>query len=290
MAFDDEAGFGDLDYEANFDRFAAHFVRGKNLENDRYFTNNAKEMHIFAVDAALMNLNFDALKILSIPFTEKAHYFFRYGVMRRLSMLLSSFRNFQSIIMPDRIVPLTIEQTDEVCRDLNSIYINILGVLDNYAWVMTHQFGNEKTKQAKPISIGLFKPTLAADCNLKPAINALSSFSGWERDIKDRRDPAAHRMPLYVPPAAYTAEEAADVDRYDNLRFEALRAQDFQRVSDLRSARARVGKFVSVFCHDPGEQAIEIYPIVPQDLGQMVKIGRIVQAFIRDAIAARQET
>jgi hypothetical protein len=82
-------------------------------------------------------------------------------------MLLSSFRSFQSIIMPDRTVPLTVEQTDEVCRDLNSIYINILGVLDNYAWVMVHQFGNEETKKARPTSVGLFKSTLAGDCNLK---------------------------------------------------------------------------------------------------------------------------
>jgi hypothetical protein len=289
MAFDDEIEIDKLDFQANFKQFGAPFVLGKNVESDRYFTNNAKEMHIFAVDQALMNLNFDALQILPIvKLTQTANYFFRYGVMRRLNMLLSSFRNFQSIIMPDRAVPLTIEQTDEVCRDLNSIYINILGVLDNYAWVMVHQLGSEKTKKARPVSIGLFKSTLAEDCTLKPAIDALSSFCGWEGDIKDRRDPAAHRMPLYVPPAAYTPEEIAEVDRLDNLRFEALRAEDFKRVSDLRSDRTRVGKFVSVFLHDPGEKAIEIYPTLPQDIGQMVKIGRIVHTFLRNPTGARQ--
>jgi hypothetical protein len=85
------------------------------------------------------------------------------------------------------------------------------------------------------MSIGLFKPTVAGDCNLKSAINALSSFSGWERDIKDRRDPAAHRMPLYVPPAAYTLEERADVDLHDDIIFEALKVQDFR----LRRLRRR---------------------------------------------------
>jgi hypothetical protein len=108
-------------------------------------------------------------------------------------------------------------------------------VLDNYAWTMVHQFGNENTKIARPMSIGLFKPTVAGDCNLKSAINALSSFSGWERDIKDRRDPAAHRMPLYVPPAAYTLEERADVDLHDDIIFEALKVQDFR----LRRLRRR---------------------------------------------------
>jgi hypothetical protein len=287
MTFDDESEFDKLDFQSNFKQFGAPFVLGKNIKNDLYFINNAKEMHIFSVDQALMNLNFDALQILPIAkFTGMANYFFRYGVMRRLNML-SSFRSFQSIIMPDRTVSLTIEQTDEVCRDLSLIYINILGVLDNYAWVMVHQFGNEETKKARPASIGLFKSTLAEDCNLKPAIDAVSSFRGWESDIKDRRDPAAHRMPLYVPPAAYTPEEIAEVDRLDNLRVEALLAENFQKVSDLRSDRTHIGNFVSVFLHDPGEKAIEIYPTLPEDIGQMVKIGRIVHAFLRDPTKAR---
>jgi hypothetical protein len=184
--------------------------------------------------------------------------------------------------MPDRVEALALEQTDEVCRNLNSIYINIIGVLDNYAWVMIYQFGDEKTKRAQRSSIGLFKHTLAEDRNLKTAIRALSPFSGWERDLKSRRDPAAHRMPLYVPPTAYTVEESSEVDRYDDLMFEALRAQDLQRVSDLQSARSRVGTFIPVIRHDPGEKDIEIYPTLPQDIGQMVKIGRILHGFIRD--------
>jgi hypothetical protein len=288
MAFDAESGFDKLDFQANYEMFAARLVRGKNIETDRRFINDAKEMHIFEVDTALMNLTFGALQIVAATkFTERAHYYFRFGVARRLRMLLSSFRNFQSIIAPDRIVPLTIDEAEEVCRDLNSIYINIIGVLDNYAWVMVHQVGNEETKQAKPMSIGLFKRTLAADCNLKPTIDALSSFSDWERDIKTLRDPAAHRMPLYVPPGAYTEEEAAEVDRYDHLKIDALGAQDFQRMSDLRSARDRVGTFVPVFLHDPGEMMMDIYPTLPQDIGQMVKIGRIVHTFLREATSAR---
>jgi hypothetical protein len=288
MAFDDEGGFGDLDYQANFEQFAARFVRGKNIENDRYFINNAKEMHIFAVNNALMKLVGDLiLMAASIKLIEKANYFFSFGVGRRLRMLMSSFQNFQSIIPPDRVVPLTMDQSDAVCRDLNSIYINIIGALDNYAWVMVHQFGNERTKRASPTSIGLFKSALAEDSNLKPTIDALSSFSGWERDIKNLRDPAAHRMPLYVPPAAYAPEDVAEVNSFESLMVDALRAKDFQRLSDLRSAGERVGRFLSVFLHDPDIPPVDIYPTVPQDIGKMVKIGRVVQTFVREAASAR---
>jgi hypothetical protein len=66
MTFDDQSEFDKLDFQSNFKQFGAPFVRGKNIKNNRYFINNTKEMHIYAVDQALMHLNFDALQILSI--------------------------------------------------------------------------------------------------------------------------------------------------------------------------------------------------------------------------------
>jgi hypothetical protein len=47
MAFDAESGFDKLDFQANYEMFAARLVRGKNIETDRHFINDAKEMHIF---------------------------------------------------------------------------------------------------------------------------------------------------------------------------------------------------------------------------------------------------
>jgi hypothetical protein len=118
---------------------------------------------------------------------------------------------------------------------------------------------------------------------LKPVSDALSPFIDWARDIKELRDPAAHRMPLYVPPGAFTEEQAATANRYDQLKFEALRAEDFEKLSDLRSARESIGTFVPIFLHDPKEKMMDIYPTIPQDIGTIVKIGRIVQRFMRDA-------
>jgi hypothetical protein len=157
MTNGDKVDFDKLDFRANFDMHAARMVTGRNATNDLYFTNLAKEMHILSVDEGLMTLTFDSLNILStIPLNERASYFFRFGVMRRTRLLMSSFRGFKSIIMPDRVVPLTTDQGDEVCRDLNSIYINIIGLLDNYSWVIVNQFGSDRSRGANRVSIGLF--------------------------------------------------------------------------------------------------------------------------------------
>jgi hypothetical protein len=96
MSLEDEIGFDRLDYQSNYDRFAARLVMGRNIESDRSFINSVKESHTLAVDDALMNLNFDAMEIVSkVRLEEKSNYFFQYGVMRRLSMLQVSFRIFK---------------------------------------------------------------------------------------------------------------------------------------------------------------------------------------------------
>lgn len=274
--------FQQVEYDAHYQQFAVPFLIEGNAENNCYFVNQAKENHVYAVNDALQGLLHDALSLLArVKFTKDADHFFRYGVMRRLRMVMSAFRSFQSVIMPDRTVPLAQDQSDNVCRDLNAIYINILGVLDNYAWVTVHQAGRDSTKCAKPMSIGLFKPAIADDPGLKPIIDSLASFSAWEQDVKTRRNPAAHRMPLYVPPAAFTPEDIGEFERYELLMSDAVRKGELDKLSDLRESSRRIGRLVPLFLHDPGEKVMEIYPTLPQDIGQMVKIGRLVQDFLR---------
>lgn len=280
MAFN-KFGFQDVEYDSHYRQFAEPFLIEGNPTNNQYFVHEAQQNHIYGVNNALLELTGDALTLLSrIEFTTAASHYFRFGVMRRLRMIDSSFKSFQSIVPPDRTVPLSQEQSDRVCRDLNAIYIDLLGLLDNYAWVAVYQLGSSVTKAAKPLSIGLFKPPFSADPGLKPLADAIEPFATWEKDVKTRRNPAAHRMPLYVPSAALTPDDVVEVERFEALISEALRAQEFEKLDDLRDGRQRVGTLVPKFLHDPGEAVIDIYPTIPEDIGQTVKIGRAMQAFL----------
>lgn len=276
-----EFGFQEVEYEKSYRQFAAPFLIEGNAANNLFFIHEAQQNHIYGVNNALLELTGDALTLLSrIAFTAEASHFFRFGVMRRLRMIDSSFKSFQAIVPPNRTVPLSQDQSDRVCHDLNAIYIDLLGLLDNYAWVAVHQLGLAATKAAKPLSIGLFKQAFAVDPALKPIADALQTFSDWEGDVKTRRNPAAHRMPLYVPPAALTPEDVIEFERFEVLISEALHAQEFEKLDALREGRRRVGKLIPKFLHDPGEPVIDIYPTVPEDIGQAVKIGRIMQTFL----------
>lgn len=276
-------GFDDVDYDSHFQQFAQPFMVDGNMENNRYFINEAQQNHILAINNALLGLVGDALILLSvIDLTQEAEHYFRFGVMRRLRMIDRSFKSLQNLIPPDRSIPLTQEQSDDVCRNLNSIYIDLLGLLDNYAWTAIYQVGTAVTRSANPLSIGLFKKTFSDDATLKPIADAVLVFADWEKDIKTRRNPAAHRMPLYVPSAAMTSDEIHEYEALEDQISNLLRMQEFEKHKALRKKQQRIGSFLPRFLHDPDGQVMNIYPTIPQDVGQTIKIGRIVQTFLRD--------
>ncbi|MEY9199439.1 hypothetical protein ABIA16_004618 [Sinorhizobium fredii] len=85
-----DAALRQVEHQVHFDQFAAPFLTGKDAESDRYFENQAKENHIYGVNNALEELISNALMMLgAVRFTKEAEHFLRFGVMRRLRMLMS---------------------------------------------------------------------------------------------------------------------------------------------------------------------------------------------------------
>jgi hypothetical protein len=272
----------EVDYQSHYDIHAAPYCNSPNAETVRYFEARAQEVHIYAVETAVQKLMVQGILMLSeVALNEEAQRHLRFGVLRRLNMLQASFRNFRNCIMPGRTEPLSLEESNDVCRDLNAIYINLVGILDNYAWFLMHQKGLPETQNVAPQAIGLFKKAFRNDANLSSVAREISQFAGWEEDLVRLRHPAAHRMPLYVPSTVLTSEEAKSFEHYGRLISEAVSQGQFDRLPELHNMRRHVGTLVPQFLHDPREGTNLIYPTIPQDIGTMVKIGRIAEAFVR---------
>ena len=84
---------------------------------------------------------------------------------------------------------------------INSYYLNILGAVDNLAWVILHEFdliSGATESNSKKHDINLFRK------NFKKALSKYSPgiveevvlFESWFDEIKKFRNPAAHRMPI----------------------------------------------------------------------------------------------
>lgn len=274
-------GAGEVDYAVHYSQFAAPFVTEGNETNNRFFEAEAQEMHVSGVTNAVNELTTDALLLLSMPTLQpEAEKLLRYGVMRRWRMIAASWADFGSVVSPRRERPLSLEQSTLVGRSLNALYIDLHGLLDNYAWTLVHQFGSTETQNAKPMGIGLFSKPFRSDPGLATIADRVASFETWQTDFKTRRNPAAHRIPLHVPPAALTEADVAEHHRLDRLASEALRSGDFEANARYRKATWDVGSFLPKFVHDPDEPLMDIFPTIPNDVGHVVRIGREVQGFI----------
>ena len=108
----------------------------------------------------------------------------------------------------------------------------------------------------------------------------ISGFSAWHTDLKNRRDPAAHRIPLYVPPACLNP---AEQERYAALERQIFAAKTEQCKDVLNAQQRKIGTFVPCFLHHPDEGRMEIYPTVPQDIANLIKITKLVHIILDSA-------
>jgi hypothetical protein len=188
----------ELDIDYHRQKYAA-YIAAVSTESAMYFTHEALQTHSLVVKKALNDAQTTAV-IIAQNLPEQAKYYILYGAARRLGMMRVSYCDILRCIATDRTEPLTSDEAATVERDLNVIYINIRGVLDNYAWCLLYQTTTDETRKLAPAKVGLFSKEFMADANLVDLRPKLGRFSAWHTELKDRRDPAAHRIPLSVPP------------------------------------------------------------------------------------------
>lgn len=260
-----------LDYEDHLAQVRA-FILGANEENDDYFTHQAQEGHAGSVNDAVLSTSTSIVSCASSLTNPDARDYAMYGVLRRLQMIWASLRAVRSIAPPDRSAPLSLEQTGKLSVELNAIYINIVGTADNVAWVLREEIGSEQTKKLRPMQVCLDNDKFLADENLRELADALAPLQEWLKDTKTRRNPAAHRIPLSAPPVYPKSVE--EIHARDAAERELHQCVDPERRKELDARINKIGTFVPVFLHKPDEDAYPIYPTVPQDVANLVKVVR----------------
>jgi len=155
-----------------------------------------------------------------------------HGVERRLHMLDYCLQRIAHETPPAGSEPLTPDKAAMLAVYLNAFYINVRGTLDNLAWVLYHELKlNEErpsVTESKKQSIGLSSKSFL--CALESKSSSWSKCAStlasddkknWFKTIADKRDPAAHRLPIEVPCGVVPPENK---ERYDRLRKEMEKA------------------------------------------------------------------
>jgi hypothetical protein len=124
------------------------------------------------------------------------------GFDRRLLMIQSSRVRLRERATRARTPPPSPYEIEELNVHINSYYINLRGCLDNIAWAMQYEFsllpGVTEAKGGNRQRINLFGKEflLALEKRDTALVDKIRTFSQWELELRELRDPVAHRVPL----------------------------------------------------------------------------------------------
>jgi hypothetical protein len=212
--------------------------------------------------------------------SDQAKEYILYGVGRRLGMLAHSLTSLFAIAPPDREAPISSDEGHDLTRDLNVVYINIVGVIDNLAWSSLFERAPTAVTQLPPAQVGLFSKALGQVPALRGLSDLVTPYRSWFEELRARRDPAAHRIPLYLPPSLLNAAQVAEHERLAAKASDVVQMHDWAAWDDLLTEQRKLGRFYPVFLHSPREPLYRFYPTVAEDAGQMVRIVRDVTNFL----------
>ena len=213
------------------------------------------------------------------------------GLARRLFMLNHSLIVYGRLPKPGA-PSLPPEAIVELNSTINSTYLNFAGALDNAAWAMAyhmklkHELSEDSLDHRKFISlfgnkylhaVGEHEPTIAAE---------LQRFQSWGKELKEHRDPAAHRIPMYIPPGVVVT---SDADAHRRREATALRiAKETGDMTALRStieAFDSLGRFLPhlVISEQHGYSEKPLFPLLSRDYDQfLTAVSTVVNHCIPD--------
>ncbi len=271
-----------LGHEHHLDQF--RWMLTGNPANDDYFRAEAAEMHARVVIDGVQDLRARAIEEGS-NWGGDLHAHLVYGVGRRAGDIWIAMRELVAICPVSRKAPLSSEQTARASMALNTIYINIRGILDNFAWAVIEQAGGLAAGNLSHSHVDLFGHRFSRVKAYGDLPHKLSAVAAWSVEVKERRNPAAHRIPLAVIPALLNEEQAAEArhltaQMFAPLRSGGLTASDHEKLMEQHEAlKAKIeglGTYRPLFVHMPSEGTMPLYPTVAEDVGQMVRAGRVV--------------
>jgi hypothetical protein len=95
---------------------------------------NAHQLHALQVKQAALEAITSSVRLSLRLKVQRAQYFVRFGVTRRLEMIWHAYRYLLSTVDLQRGHPLSYDESVQLMANLNLIYVSIRGVLDNLCW------------------------------------------------------------------------------------------------------------------------------------------------------------
>lgn len=156
------------------------------------------------IDMELLGKSYDAELLGKVEYAissnQETSRYLKYGVKRRFLDIGSAVRMLQSKVPPGRVYryedDYDIDEYALISLLLNSIYMNIAGLLDNTAWFLVEY---RAIKLSNNLDVGLFNKRYWQQIGLEDLKKEIFVYKDWYKEFRSIRDPIVHRIPLYIP-------------------------------------------------------------------------------------------
>jgi hypothetical protein len=216
------------------------------------------------------------------------------GFQRRVFLMQANRFHIEHVAKPGRKEVLNVYQCSELNVHLNSYYVQLRGALDNLAWGLHYEFAilgpqteaDPRTRSRCNLFDNRFLAPLQ-DTHTKLAV-MLRGKQQWFEEFKERRDPVAHRIPLYAMPGVIkegSAEEAEMRRLYAEFNDSIARGALEEGISKWFQS-ARIGKYEPWFV----QYAVDGYSIrnLPDQVGaDQAEFLSVSEAVLGELFAGR---
>ena len=204
-----------------------------------------------------------------------------YGVGRRLDLIRNAIGNIYRIFPPDRAATLTRQEAADVQINLHAFVINLAGCFDSMAWAFVARHGLLGDIPRGERGVALFYESTARFLpqRIRDYLSA-DAVRDWNtRYLKHYRDSLAHRIPLYMPRAVLTDEQATEYSTLEVDKMRAIERGDVGLYELLETQQARIGRPCFSIMHSPTalgqSRPIAVHPQLVSDVMALIDLGHV---------------
>lgn len=209
---------------------------------------------------------------------QRAREYLHRGVGRRLNVIHLAISRIFELFPPSRRKPLPKAKLNEVQVYLHAFVANLSGIFDCWAWAFVLRY-SLLPQVGGPRDVGMFLRTTQRFLPT-PLETYLTTepIKSWQTGyLKSFRDALAHRIPLYIPPSAYTAADARRFNELEVQKGQFLRAGNSSEAERVMDEQEQLGTAALVFMQeltsDPSAKPVLLHPQVNSDAATVVEFG-----------------
>jgi hypothetical protein len=232
------------------------------------------------VQSELQELLLSVVMAGEVVLNAQAKEYLLHGVGRRTKVLRRCILNVFELFPLTRREPISSDDLDEVQINLHAFVMNLYGFFENSAWAFVLRHGlRDQIGDRKHIGLFLARTQQYLPDPLKTYMTS-RTMALWHADyLKNYRDALAHRIPLYIPPAAFTPETGKRYSELEEAKAPAIRNHDWDVLDRIYAEQASLGTAYPAFLHSLDENAgpkpVLLHPQMLCDAKTVLEFGNL---------------